>query len=181
MPNGWERSRLTAIVAKEIKRGKAPQYIEKSNTIVFAQKCNLKSGEINLNLAKYLDENVLSKYSETDFLKHGDVVINSTGTGTLGRVGIIKNIDNLSIVPDSHITTIRGFDGIIPEYLYTFLKSHQSYLEKSGEGTTNQKELKPNTLRTLILPVPPYQEQIRISKEISNIYNILKEIEDNLI
>ena len=38
VPNNWEWCRLQTICTKEIKRGKAPKYEEKSSVIVFAQK-----------------------------------------------------------------------------------------------------------------------------------------------
>ena len=74
-------------------------------------------------------------------MQDGDVVINSTGTGTLGRVGFYRSSDNntgLSKVPDSHETIILGINCIQSFYLYTFMKAYQSELEKKGEGSTNQ-------------------------------------------
>ena len=73
-------------------------------------------------------------------MQDGDIVINSTGTGTLGRVGIYRNTDNttgLLIVPDSHVTVIHSFSCISSHYLYAFMKAHQTELEKKGEGSTN--------------------------------------------
>lgn len=84
-----------------------------------------------------------------------------------GRVGIYKNTDNttgLSIVPDSHVTVIRSFSCISSHYLYAFMKAHQSELEKEGEGSTNQKELKPLTLKEMLIAVPPLSEQEHICK-----------------
>lgn len=63
LPRSWEFTRLNCIIQKEIKRGKSPKYADISNTMVFAQKCNLKKGGINISLAQCLDENILSKYS----------------------------------------------------------------------------------------------------------------------
>lgn len=99
-------------------------------------------------------------------MQDGDIVINSTGTGTLGRVGFYRATDNynsLSIVPDSHVTVIRSSREIHAFYLFAFMKANQSELEKKGEGSTNQKELKPLTLKELYVPVPPYEEQLRIA------------------
>ena len=94
IPDSWAWTRLDDICCLEIKRGKAPKYVEKSNVVVFAQKCNTKSGEVNLTLAQFLDERLLKKYSSADFMQYGDIIINSTGTGTLGRVGIFEKIDD---------------------------------------------------------------------------------------
>ena len=82
--------RLENCCIKEIRRGKSPKYIEQSGTLVFAQKCNTKYAGIDIGLALYLDENTLGKYSDDEYMQDGDIVINSTGTGTLGRVPIFS-------------------------------------------------------------------------------------------
>lgn len=165
---------------KEIRRGKSPKYIEQSETLVFAQKCNTKYNGIDIGLAFYLDESTLNKYPEDEYMQDGDIVINSTGTGTLGRVGFYRATDNynsLSIVPDSHVTVIRSSREIHAFYLFAFMKANQSELEKKGEGSTNQKELKPLTLKELYVPVPPYEEQLRIAVSINNAFSLISKLE----
>ena len=179
VPENWSWCRLENCCLKEIKRGKSPKYSDIGNTLVFAQKCNTKYDGININLALYLDESTLKKYSDDEYMQDGDTVINSTGTGTLGRVGIYRvsdNIKNSPIVPDSHVTVIRTYNCINSDYAYIFLKALQSELEKMGEGSTNQKELKPLTLKQLLVPLPPIQEQKRIMHYINSFYNIEKSL-----
>ena len=169
MPDGWAWCRLQMLCIKEIKRGKAPRYVDLSNTLVFAQKCNTKAGSINISIAKFLDETILKKYDSEDFMQYNDIIINSTGTGTLGRVGIFKetdDINNLPVVPDTHITTIRASSNICAEYLYAYLKFHQNYFENAGEGSTNQKELRPETIKNFVIAIPPLLEQQKITKRI---------------
>ena len=182
IPESWEWIKL-GNVCKPIKRGKSPKYIEQSNVLVFAQKCNQKDGPVSLEKALYLDESTLNKYPKEEFLQKGDVVINSTGTGTLGRVGYF-NVDlphNIKgIVPDSHVTTIRSVY-VTPYYLYCFLKNKQTYLEENGEGSTNQKELKPHTIYDLEFPLPPLAEQKRIVDKIEEIFASLDEISLHLV
>ncbi len=183
IPDTWTWMRLENCCVKEIRRGKSPKYTENSNILVFAQKCNTKYNGIDVSLAQYLDETALKRYPTDEYLQDGDVVINSTGTGTLGRVGIYRNTDNttgLSIVPDSHVTVIRGFSCISSHYLYAFMKAHQSELEKKGEGSTNQKELKPLTLKEMLIAIPPLSEQKHIDKAIISAFSRLAVIEDRL-
>ncbi len=183
IPDTWEWTRLKNCCSKEIKRGKSPKYVEKSKTLVFAQKCNTKYNGIDIKLALCLDENMLNKYPVDEYMCNGDIVINSTGTGTLGRVGYYQLSDNLEgypIVPDSHITIIRACDNIHTFYLYLFMKANQGNLEKKGEGSTNQKELKPLTLKEILVPIPPYAEQKRIIKLIDSIFFKITAIEKKL-
>lgn len=179
IPENWEWMRLDDIVQKNIKRGKSPTYIALSNTLVFAQKCNVKTGGINMTLAQYLDESTLHKYPKEEFMHHMDIVVNSTGGGTLGRIGIFRDSDNPTnqqIVPDSHVTVIRVSNHILPEYVYYYLKISQPYLESMGDGSTNQTELKPYVLRSLVVPIPPLAEQKRIVAKLEEILPLCEKL-----
>lgn len=180
LPAGWAWSRLKSIVIKEIKRGKAPIYADKSSVLVFAQKCNVKHCGINMQLAKYLNEAVLKKYTAEDFLFIDDVIINSTGTGTLGRVGILSKkcfYPVAKIVPDTHITVVRTHKEIVSSYIFFMLKHMQPKLEISGEGSTNQKELRPDYIKNLLCPIPPIGEQLKIVDVITESNEALKVID----
>ena len=169
IPDNWVWCRLYSIAKKDIKRGKSPKYSECGQNLVFSQKCNTKHGTINLLLAKYLDEVTFTKYPTEEYLTNNDIIINSTGHGTLGRVGFFCGNDRISnaiIVPDSHITIIRCFETVTNKYIFYILKFYQPFLEKLGEGSTNQTELKPATIANLLIPIPPSNEQHKIVEKI---------------
>lgn len=180
VPDTWEWVRLDDVVTKSIKRGKSPTYTAKSGTLVFAQKCNTKAGYIDLDIALYLDESKLDKYPDEEFMQDKDVVINSTGNGTLGRVGVYRDTDNprnLPIVPDSHVTVIRANRSISVDYVYYVLKYYQPYMEKLGTGSTNQTELSANVVRALLFPLPPVAEQKRIVAKLEEILPLIDRYE----
>jgi type I restriction enzyme S subunit len=169
IPESWEWARLKNLTIKEIKRGKSPKYADDGSVYVFAQKCNVKLGGIDVSLAKFLDMEVFDKYPGEEYMADGDIIINSTGNGTLGRIGIFRDSDRINdfvIVPDSHVTIIRTGNQMIKDYLFFALKYHQPYLEKLGEGSTNQTELRPSTVAELFIPVPPIGEQKRIVEKL---------------
>ena len=169
IPDSWSWCRVTDIVTKEIKRGKSPQYAEQGRNYVFAQKCNVKMGGIDMSLAKFLSDKVFDKYPPDEYMVDDDIIINSTGNGTLGRIGIFHDSDRIGageIVPDSHVTVIRKSKLISTIYVYYVLKYYQPYLEKLGEGSTNQTELKPAIISNLLVPLAPYNEQLRIAEKI---------------
>lgn len=169
IPESWEWVKLKDIVIKEVKRGKSPMYANSGNVLVFAQKCNTKAGSIDLSLAKHLDLKVFTKYPDEEYMQDNDIVVNSTGNGTLGRIGAFRGsdrIDDCIIVPDSHVTTIRVNAALISDYIYYALTYYQPYLEKNCSGSTNQTELKPAVIANLFIPVPPYAEQGRIVKKL---------------
>ena len=172
IPESWEWVKLKDIVIKEVKRGKSPTYANSGNVLVFAQKCNTKAGSIDLSLAKHLDLKVFTKYPDEEYMQDNDIVVNSTGNGTLGRIGAFRGsdrIDDCIIVPDSHVTTIRVNAALISDYIYYALTYYQPYLEKNCSGSTNQTELKPAVIANLFIPVPPYAEQGRIVKKLSEV------------
>lgn len=179
IPDTWKWVRLGNIVIKDIKRGKSPKYDIESNVLVFAQKCNTKEGYIDLTLAKYLDAKILAKYPEEEFMKDYDIIVNSTGNGTLGRVGLYRssyNKKSLAIVPDSHVTIIRNTINNDFKYIFYVLKYYQSYLEKQGSGSTNQTELRPKTIIDLLIPLPPFSEQKRIVERIEELLPLCEKL-----
>ena len=176
IPENWRWCRLGEI-CNEIKRGKSPKYADKSNFLAFAQKCNVKTGGIDLSLALYLDENSIGRYSEADNLIQDDIVINSTGGGTMGRVGLYETkvpAGIKGVYPDSHVIVIRSIGNINQHYLYYVLKLNQPELEKCGTGSTNQTELKPAVLADFVIPLPPLAEQKRIVTAIEKMLSLCK-------
>ena len=161
IPQTWEWVRLGS-VCTFLSRGKSPKYSETSKQYpVFAQKCNLKEGGISLSQARFLDPSTISKWDDVYKLRNGDVLVNSTGTGTVGRVRLF-NEDCLGgypfVVPDSHVSVVRTTDKIASEFVYAYLSSKhiQQYFEDNLAGSTNQKELYIGILEDLLLPLPPH-------------------------
>ena len=177
IPESWKYVKLGNLVSLPIKRGKAPKYVTKSYVLVFAQKCNQKYGPVSMEKALYLNEDLLKRYYEEDFVKANDIVINSTGGGTMGRVGFVEpNVVDIpeKIVPDTHVTLVRANTNIILErYLYTFCKSMQPTMESLGVGSTNQTELRPEIISNLNVPLPPIEEQQRIVEKLNTILPII--------
>ena len=68
-------------------------------------------------------------------------------------------------VADSHVTVIRPFSNdISSEYLYAYFSSLtvQIVIEEKADGSTKQKELSTNTVKSYLVPLPPTEEQVRI-------------------
>lgn len=180
IPESWKWVLLEDLVCKSVKRGKAPSYAEQGQVLVFAQKCNTKKGIIDLSLSLHLDETRLNRYPQEEFLQDKDIVINSTGGGTMGRVGFYQNMDNPScvpVVPDSHVTIVRVFNEVYANYIFYSLKYYQPYMEKQGTGSTNQTELSATTIRALQIPLPPLAEQKRIVAKIEELLPLLDRYE----
>ena len=183
VPEGWVWTTLEEICLF-LSRGKSPKYSDTDKTYpVFAQKCNLKEGGISLEQARFLDPSTICKWSEEYKLKTGDVLVNSTGTGTVGRTrlfheGCLKNYP--FVVPDSHVSVIRTTSEVKSEFVFSFFSSQliQQYLEDNLAGSTNQKELYIGVLSDLSFPLPPLAEQHRIVDEIEKWFSLIDIIEN---
>ena len=185
LPQSWCICRLKDLCIF-LSRGKSPKYSETDKTFpVFAQKCNLKDGGISLEQAKFLDPSTICKWSEEYKLKTGDVLVNSTGTGTVGRTRLFheKYLGKYPfVVPDSHVSVIRVTKGIIPQYLYAYISSNriQQYIEDNLAGSTNQKELYIGVLEQMEIFIPPFPEQQRIVQKIEELFSSLDDIQTAL-
>ena len=177
IPDSWEWVRLID-VCEYIRRGKSPKYSPIKKYPVVAQKCNQWSG-FSIEKAQFIEPNSLSSYGPERLLQDNDLMWNSTGLGTLGRMAIYKTAANpyKLAVADSHVTVIRPLKQfVLPEYLYYYFAnpSVQSVIEDQADGTTKQKELATATIKAYLTPIPPLDEQRRILTKLSEVLPVVK-------
>lgn len=182
IPNNWKWVPLGKLCIM-LSRGKSPKYSEEKKYPVFAQKCNQPDG-LALWKALFLDPETLEKWPEYFRLRDKDVVINSTGTGTVGRIGYYTsetlNVEYPFMVPDSHVTVVRTGEGVVSRYIYYALRSIslQNIMEKTFRGSTNQKEFYIDSVYATPIPIPPTEEQILIVNKLDEVFGQLKLINE---
>ena len=181
VPEGWEWTTLGELCSF-LSRGKSPKYSEERKYPVFAQKCNLYDGDISLEKARFLDPETISKWSDEYKLIDGDILVNSTGTGTVGRTRLFHSDvlgDYPFVVPDSHVSVIRSFEEIESKFVWAFLSSDygQTYIEDNLAGSTNQKELYIGVLDNMQFPLPPHEEQFRIVTTVDKWFTLIDTLE----
>ena len=169
IPESWVWVRLIDI-CEYIQRGKSPKYSPIKKYPVIAQKCN-QWGGFSIEKAQFIEPESIASYGNERFLQDNDLMWNSTGLGTLGRMAVYKcalNPYELAVA-DSHVTVIRPLKEFIsPQYLYYYFSNPtvQSVIEDQADGTTKQKELSATTVKAYFVPLPPYNEQLRIVNQI---------------
>ena len=177
IPESWEWVRLVD-VCEYIQRGKSPKYSPIKKYPVVAQKCNQWSG-FSIEKAQFIEPGSLASYGPERILQDNDLMWNSTGLGTLGRMAIYKieaNPYGLAVA-DSHVTVIRPFKQfVLPEYLYFYFANPtvQKVIEDQADGTTKQKELATVTIKAYLTPIPPLEEQRRILAKLSEVLPIVQ-------
>lgn len=172
LPMGWEWGRLGDICAY-IQRGKGPDYAENSAHRVVSQKCVRWQG-LELAPARFISPESLAKYEAIRFLQAGDLLWNSTGTGTIGRACLVPaEQDNAGLVADSHVTVVRPIQ-ISSWFLWRWIQCPyvQSKIEGSASGTTNQIELNTSTVVNHLIPLPPLAEQSRIVTRVEELMRL---------
>ena len=176
IPSNWAWVRLDDICSF-IHRGKSPKYSPIKKYPVVAQKCNQWVG-FSIEKAKFIEPQSITSYNSEYFLQDRDLMWNSTGLGTLGRMAIYYTLLNPYelAVADSHVTVIRPYKTyIVSEYLYYYFASNtvQSVIEDKSDGSTKQKELATKTVKSYLVPLPPFAEQLRIVQKIKSVTSIM--------
>ncbi len=171
VPDGWAKSTIGESVSF-LSRGITPKYDDSAPWLIINQKC-IRNRMVSLELSRRQSKQV----PPTKLVQFGDVLINSTGAGTLGRVAqFLLNTDECTV--DSHVTIVRPMDDIPVHYFGLHLTGLESYIATLGRGATNQTELSKDDIAVLevILPasspahlfettVAPAFRQIRILSE----------------
>lgn len=183
IPKKWKWIRLDSLT-DYIQRGKSPKYSEVKKIPVISQKCNQWSG-FEIDKARFIDPDTISKYSEERKLQDLDLLWNSTGTGTIGRVAVYESKLNPfdTAVADSHVTVVRVDKKLmLPKFLYWFLRSPfvQQSIESLADGSTNQKELATRTIKNVLVPVPPLEEQKRIVEKVKCLFSKIDVIQKSM-
>lgn len=152
-------------------RGVSPKYVETDGLLVLNQKC-VRNQKISLSPARQTDKN--KKFTSDKKLKLHDILINSTGVGTLGRVAQLSK--ELDATVDSHITIFRSLDysealgiKICKKYIGYAIREKENEIEALGKGATGQTELsKDSILDGIKIKIPnEFEEQNKIASVLS--------------
>ena len=150
---------------RSISRGVTPKYYkneEETPIHVLNQRC-VRDGWVSLNSARLMLPRRREK--KAAMAEFGDLLVNSTGQGTLGRVGCWNH--QAPIYADSHMTIVKAD----PQRIYPILLPYlvfplQSEIEQMAEGSTGQTELSPSNLGSLKVPFIRFEEQGTVAAQL---------------
>ena len=131
-----------------ISRGIAPKYSDNSDQIVINQKC-IRNHMIDLSQARTHTPKVINE----KWLRFGDLLINSTGDGTLGRAAQVW-FQPQNITVDSHVTVVRPAKENLIFYIGLWGVLHEREIESLHTGSTGQTELPKERVKALELHLP---------------------------
>jgi type I restriction enzyme S subunit len=161
IPEHWNVSTLK-LLAPTVNRGRSPDYVEDGGIPVINQACIYWEG-LHLENVKY--DSGKNGNNGKGRLFPGDVLVNSTGTGTLGRASVFRR--EQTYFADGHVTVVRlNQTAELPEYLFYLLQTqiYRGFIYSAlVSGSTNQIELSRESFRATPTIVPPFSEQTAIA------------------
>jgi type I restriction enzyme S subunit len=181
LPQGWAVTTIGDIAAY-ISRGRSPRYIDASALPVINQKCVRWHGIEEQHL-KFVDPETWHQWKPEHFVQNGDLLWNSTGTGTIGRATLFRGLRSFDrAVVDSHVTIVRPTEAIDPEYLFGFIRSPlvQERIGDMQSGSTNQVELNRGEIASTQIPLPPLAEQRSIASKLRRLTGRVSQARDDL-
>ncbi len=160
-----------------IMRGKSPAYDKTSTQYMLNQKC-IRWNNIDTQYAKTVSANWLQSVHKECLTQEGDVLINSTGEGTIGRASVVTKAHE-GLLYDSHVLLLRlNKEKIDPRYFTLVFNSRYGQEQvnnvKSAK-TTKQTELGIENLKKIQIPIPPLNTQREI---VAKLYAMYEEIAD---
>lgn len=177
IPPSWAWTRVGE-VARYAQRGKSPTYADVSPYSAVSQKCVRWSG-FDSALARPYAPKAFEALPQERILSAGDILWNSTGTGTVGRSTVLPDSGDYSaMAADSHVTVIRTFRKVLPRFVDVFISSPhiQQNMDDLTSGTTKQQELNLGTILELPLPLPPLAEQERIIAKLDEVLPLIDQL-----
>ena len=147
VPETWGDAILEKITTL-VSRGITPKYSNNSEQTVINQKC-IRNHTIDISLARTHTPKVINE----KWLRFGDLLINSTGDGTLGRAAQVWfQPKNLTV--DSHVTIVRPAKENLIFYIGLWAILHEKEIESLHTGSTGQTELPRDRVKAMELLLP---------------------------
>ena len=146
-PKEWDEAKLEELTTL-VSRGITPKYSDTSDQKVINQKC-IRNHMIDISLAR----THIPKAINEKWLRFGDLLINSTGEGTLGRAAQVWfQPQNLTV--DSHVTIVRPAKENLIFYIGLWGTLHEKEIESLHTGSTGQTELPRDRIKMMELLLP---------------------------
>lgn len=147
VPDEWKNVTLEDITTL-VSRGITPKYADDTDQIVINQKC-IRNHMIDLSFARSHRPKVINN----KWLRFGDLLINSTGDGTLGRAAQVWfQPHNLTV--DSHVTIVRPATENMIFYIGLWGTQHEKEIESLHTGSTGQTELPRDRVKAIEILLP---------------------------
>ena len=171
---------IRALNTIQTKRGKSPpaaEYVSASegHALVVKSGSNItKDGKLLVS-GDYIEFPIYQEYEKKEMiLMDGDILLSSTGDGTLGKCCVYRNSDDNGkprpAVPEGHVTVIRVDQSrVYPEYLCDYLRKGFGHdqIQRVFTGSTGMIEITPEDVDEILVPkLPSISKQKKLSGQL---------------
>lgn len=158
---GWTSVRLGEVLTL-LNRGAAPVYSEESTgVLVYNQKCTRPDRTVDLDLGRPHTP-VDDLPGHRALLQPGDVLVNSTGKGTLGRAARFPGAE-VPVLADGHVSILRPRPEVLDSQFLAYALGTDDFYDFANAvlavGATNQTELNREVLAATRFGLPPLVTQ----------------------
>jgi type I restriction enzyme, S subunit len=168
IPNNWCWARLDDISFK-ITDGSHNPPANSGDGIPLLSAANIHDGRVNYHEAnRYITQKQWEDENKRTQLSKGDVLL--TVVGTIGRTAVVES--DLRFALQRSVAVISS--GINPRYLAYYLSIKENYMHMA-KGTA-QLGIYLNTVKRLLIPVAPLEEQNRIVEKLDHVLPLIDEL-----
>ena len=141
-------------------RGKQPEYMNEGVVVINSK--YIRKNKIDFNENRFGD---ISDTPKGLIIRKGDVLLNGTGVGTIGRSA--PYLLNEPALPDNHVTILRTKE-MNPVFLSVMLNSiiGQLQVDKYFKGSSGQIELYPSDINQFVVWDAPKDIQQKVANAI---------------
>ena len=169
IPNNWKWVRLSDVIDVRDGTHDSPKYHDEGIPLVTSK--NISSGKLSFDDVKLISEVDANKINERSYVDDGDILF--AMIGSIGNPVIVHKDREFCI---KNVALFKNFapDCISMQYVYWFLMHEQYVLRKNAIGGL-QPFVSLKVVRNHLMPLPPFDEQERISKRLYELMNIVSE------
>ena len=151
-----------------ISRGRQPKYTDAGGLKV------VNSKHVRRNNVIFDGNRSAMRTDSSILIEKGDVLINGTGEGTIGRSA--SYMHNEDALPDNHVTVLKIQD-VDAAYLSAFLNAMPGklQLEREIKGSSGQIELYPNDIKEILIWDAPVAIQKQVKDKVMSAFSLESE------
>lgn len=178
LPKGWEWCRLANI--SNIKGGKripaGKKLLDEPTEHMYIRVADMKNGTIIEDDIKYISDDIYEQIKNY-YIEKDDIYM--TIAGTIGRVGTIPDKFHMANLTEN-ASKIRVYK-VDKDFIFRILNSQYIQIQISNKTKkVGQPKLALNQIESLLIPLPPLEEQKRIVAKVDLIMDYLDKLQQEI-
>lgn len=141
---------------------------------------SIRTGYIDFDNARSVNQEFYEKKKKKAGVQKNDVLINSTGDGTIGRVAVYN--EDFPAVVDGHVTILRFNDPELAWYIGAFLLSDmgQRQIYRYINGSSGQVEIYPQDIARIWIDLPKKEQRKKVADSLLSANSQYKSFRENM-